>query len=369
MTLPDDIAQLLEKTRPSPAQQARLAEWLAADPRHPHDWLTACTRESLLRRAVAARVAAEGSGVAQPILPGRRFIRRPRRRARRQRLPQILALAAVLILTGGVVLGMAWWHGNRTGAPAPTLAEVPPPRPATEPEIAPPTPPPPDVPATVASLSAGTHPLGRDRSLPYRLFEPPGASPAQPAPLVVFFHGIGERGSDNRRQLGNDQILQFTRPSWQAAYGCYLLAPQCPAGGDWLQQPVRGALHDLIDAICAAHSIDRRRVVLTGLSTGAFASWGLATDRPRRYQAIVPVAGHGDPQAVRSLAALPIWSFHGTEDRIVPIAGSRRTLAAVQAAGGQPRSTEYAGAGHDVWRRCYTDPDLRTWLAELPPAP
>ncbi|MCG8653384.1 MAG: hypothetical protein MI861_26330, partial [Pirellulales bacterium] len=38
-------------------------------------------------------------------------------------------------------------------------------------------------------------------SLPYRLLVPKRIEPAKKYPLIVFFHGAGERGSDNQLQL------------------------------------------------------------------------------------------------------------------------------------------------------------------------
>ena len=39
-----------------------------------------------------------------------------------------------------------------------------------------------------------------DRSYAYRLLAPPSVDTG-PYPLIVFLHGIGERGDDNERQL------------------------------------------------------------------------------------------------------------------------------------------------------------------------
>lgn len=68
--------------------------------------------------------------------------------------------------------------------------------------------------------------------LPYGLFIPHSApvtgntSTKAKYPLVLFLHGAGERGTDNKSQLRD--ILPWTKPEVQAKYPCYILAPQCP---------------------------------------------------------------------------------------------------------------------------------------------
>src|SRR5262245_5149353 len=72
-------------------------------------------------------------------------------------------------------------------------------------------------------------------TIPYRLFVPADYDPKQSYPLVLFLHGAGERGTDNRRQLtGQTAPLVFVRPENQAKYPCFMLAPQCPPGGRWV---------------------------------------------------------------------------------------------------------------------------------------
>ena len=56
--------------------------------------------------------------------------------------------------------------------------------------------------------------------------------PAGSYPLVLFLHGAGEAGSDNREQL-------IYLPTWLASaenrrqYPAFVVAPQCPTGMQW----------------------------------------------------------------------------------------------------------------------------------------
>ena len=66
--------------------------------------------------------------------------------------------------------------------------------------------------------------------------------------------------------------------------------------------------------------------------------------------------------AVRRLAALPIWVFHGGADGTVPVAFDRTLVEIFRAAGSPIKYTEYPGVGHDAWGAAYHDPALWTWL-------
>src|SRR5215212_6514494 len=61
-------------------------------------------------------------------------------------------------------------------------------------------------------------------SLPYRLFEPGGVASGQKKPLVLFLHGMGERGTDNVAQTTwMDKLVSHTKSGQNASY---VLAPQ-----------------------------------------------------------------------------------------------------------------------------------------------
>ena len=68
------------------------------------------------------------------------------------------------------------------------------------------------------------------------------------------------------------------------------------------------------------------------------------------------------------LAKKPLWAFHAAADPVVPADFSRRAVAAVRAAGGQPRHTEFDSAtyffpmAHFAWVPAYQDDAMRDWL-------
>lgn len=211
--------------------------------------------------------------------------------------------------------------------------------------------------------------------LRYRLLTPAAKADGPKPPLVLFLHGAGERGDDNAAQLKHGAV-EFHRR--QAEHPCVVLVPQCPAGRMWVEvdwgdekgtgtfpsepsEPLRLAL-EVVDGLIAAGRVDPERVYATGLSMGGYGTWYAAAMPGSRFAAAAPVCGGGDPTWANRYVGLPLWAFHGDDDRVVPVGRSREMIAAVKAAGGDPKYTEYPGVGHDSWTRTYADDAFHTWL-------
>lgn len=174
-------------------------------------------------------------------------------------------------------------------------------------------------------------------------------------PLVIFLHGSGERGADLKKvaKHGPPKLVEAGRE-----FPFILLSPQCPAGQWW--DPA--ALDVWLDAVVRKYRVDRDRIYLTGLSMGGFATWGWAQQAPGRFAAIVPVCGGGDPLQAGKLKALPVWAFHGAKDPAVAVAKTEEMIAAIKAAGGEPRVTIYPEAPHDSWTETYANDEVFAWL-------
>lgn len=216
-------------------------------------------------------------------------------------------------------------------------------------------------------------------TLRYRRFESAAADRGDdgggPLPLVLFLHGAGERGDDNAAQLRHGVGEFFRR---QEQHPCLVLAPQCPAGEKWVEvdwnggsgsgtfparpsQPLRMAI-DAIDRLIAAGRVDPDRLYITGLSMGGYGTWYAAGMPGSRFAAAAPICGGGDPAWAKRYVDLPLWVFHGGDDRAVPVGRSREMVEAIRAAGGQLQYTEYPAVGHDSWTQTYADDAFHDWL-------
>ena len=230
-------------------------------------------------------------------------------------------------------------------------------------------------------------------SLNYQIYVPREMSISEKAPLILFLHGAGERGSDNEAQLKNAIKKVAGKGEWANAV---IIAPQCPSStggntnsdvndpnkwaetnwqkGNYLQDnlPESKPLHaaaELIQQYAGYDYIDADRVYVVGLSMGGFGTWDIISRYPDLFAAAVPICGGGPTDRIDVLKNIPIFTFHGTADGSVPYSGTEGMYNAITAAGGNKILFKtFQGAGHGIWDQAITFtgdgtlPALEEWL-------
>ena len=199
---------------------------------------------------------------------------------------------------------------------------------------------------------------GNSNYIPYRLFMPVNYNPATKYPVVMFLHGIGEAGTNNTNQLGNNLngAGVFVSSANQTAYPCFMIAPQS-ASGWWGNEP-----NEITHKIQAKYGCDIDRLYITGLSAGGISTWQELIAEPTLYAAAIPCCGNGDTSRANTLINIPIWDHHSADDPTVGVSGSDTMISAIRAAGGNPIYTRYASAGHGSWGPAYANPLTVPWM-------
>lgn len=221
------------------------------------------------------------------------------------------------------------------------------------------------------------------KELKYRLMKPIDFDADETYPLILSLHGAGGRGTDNIKNLRNwneymaDESLRRRHP-------CFVLAPQSdvswndptsPHGGKpdlsdeavaswsvvWRSRIDRyrerlgaeptGNLHlvlDLIDnQLAKRYRIDPNRIYCLGHSMGGFGTFTAIYQHPERFAAAIPTAGGflpwRDPSRIKDM---PIWTFHGSSDTVVPTEFTREIFAEMKKLDGNMKYTELRGVGH-----------------------
>jgi len=191
----------------------------------------------------------------------------------------------------------------------------------------------------------------------YLLYLPKDYDQKPSWPLLLFLHGMGERGDnlDLVKKHGPPKLIAEGKE-----FPFIVLSPQCAMGHWW----ETFELKVLLDEIVQKYKVDQDRIYLTGLSMGGFGTWSLAAYQPNRFAALAPICGGGEPQLARWLKHIPVWAFHGAKDPLVPVERSKQMVEALEKNGGIAKLTIYSDAGHDSWTEAYADPQLYEWLLQ-----
>ncbi len=208
------------------------------------------------------------------------------------------------------------------------------------------------------------------------------ASNSNKYPLVIFLHGLGERGvnSTNPATLeGTIYSVDNLGPPKAALDGYQfpfiLISPQLKNNyGSW---PTWYIL-EVINWAKNKFRVDEKRIHITGLSLGGGGVFAMAEDYPTLFASAAPLCpSWNTPSKAGNIAKenLPVWAFHGDVDTTVPISRTTTMINAINASNPAPnpraKLTVYVGMKHDVWNRAYrTDhtyhnPNLYEWMMGL----
>lgn len=177
-------------------------------------------------------------------------------------------------------------------------------------------------------------------------------------PLLLFLHGGGEAGVDS---LG---ILKENGPPKLIAQGkqfpFLILAPQNPHKKKWWNTT---SVVQLLDTIIENNRVDKTRIYLTGLSRGGGAAWELAVQYPDKFAAMAVVCGMAPlPYAAWIDKNMPIWVFHGEDDKSIPFSESENMVNKLKGMGYDVKFTRYPGVGHNSWVKAYDTEELYEWF-------
>ncbi len=213
-------------------------------------------------------------------------------------------------------------------------------------------------------------------TLNYRMLYP-DADTMRRYPLVIFLHGSGERGNDNDAQL-KWGVMNFATDKMMKMYPALVIAPQCPTGMTWSNfsrsnnnrlmklQPVASKpmalVIELIQQLSKKMPVDTNRIYITGLSMGGYGTFDAIERYPDLFAAAMPICGGGDTSIAASIAHIPMWIFHGSEDAAVNPLNSVDMLQALMKAGAHPGYTQLPETGHFSWIAAYSDELAMEWL-------
>ena len=202
----------------------------------------------------------------------------------------------------------------------------------------------------------------------YVIFLPHGYTTDESWPVLLFLHSAGNRGNDGQASVHSG--LAAAIRAREDTFEFITIFPQCEDTESSVRTAWSPAAPDgqraleILKDVEQNFSTDKNRVYLTGASMGGFGVWAHAAADANRWAAIVPICGGGDIGWAKAIGQLPVWCFHGADDRAVLPEESQRMISALQAGGAQPRYSELANVGHEAWNAAYSNDELYAWLLQ-----
>ena len=216
-------------------------------------------------------------------------------------------------------------------------------------------------------------------TLNYRILKPLDYDPNKQYPLHLVLHGSGERGNDNISQLIHGGKL-FLKKENRNKYKSWVIFPQCSKNDRWPSimsdqwdktfknktiKPNKslGLVLKLMDRFIEKKQVDKQRIYLSGLSMGGMGTFEMLYRRPDMFATATPICGNGITQLAESYATkVPVWIFHGSDDKVVSPKRSLNMAKAIIEAGGSPKMTLYENVSHGSWNNAFEEKDFLKWI-------
>ncbi len=212
-------------------------------------------------------------------------------------------------------------------------------------------------------------------------YKPTDYNPNTKYPLIIFLHGIGERGNGTTdlpnvanngvpSNIKNGHTMKFT---WNGKTETFLvLSPQLSNSyGSWQNFYV----DEMLNYAKKNLSIDTNRIILTGLSLGGGGTWyyaGSSLANAKKFAAVGVSCGtcQGISWCNFASANLPVWAFHATNDGTVSASCTNNAITNINNCSPtvKPYKTIWPDGDHWIWGRVYdTDynwqnPNIFEWF-------
>lgn len=206
----------------------------------------------------------------------------------------------------------------------------------------------------------------KNETINYQILFPKDFNNSKKYPLIVFLHGSGERGNDNKKQLfhGATELRNAAN-----LYGAIVVIPQCPESDYWSnvsrnesngktefvfekQKPthIMEQLLHLIASLCKERYVDKNRLSIAGLSMGGMGTYEVLWRKPGLFKRAAVICGAGDTSKATLIAQThEIKIYHGDNDDVVNDRHSREMVEALNAVHANVVMTIYPGVNHNSW--------------------
>lgn len=204
----------------------------------------------------------------------------------------------------------------------------------------------------------------------FRLLSPDDVQSGKTYPLLICFHGKGESGDDNTRQLAH---LQSTIEllAGKNKLDIFVLVTQCPEDNPYwdvsLSNEGKGdapitILEEILNDVLEEYPIDAEKICVYGHCSGGNAAWQFVDTHPGTVAALVVCSAHPGGSAPESFLKTSVWAFHNKDDD-TPSEPTELIVEEINALGGNAFLTLNETGGHDSWSGALGKNKAVLWMA------
>lgn len=207
-----------------------------------------------------------------------------------------------------------------------------------------------------------------DEPIMFRMLSPEIVKPGKKYPLVIWFHGVGESGEDNTRQLSH---VQSTLPylAGKDKLDFFLIATQCPSDnrtwGTSISSEGKGdapitIADEILETVMKEYPIDENKVSVFGLCSGGSAAWDFVAAHPGRFAAMAACSAAPGAYSIDAFRSTAVWSFNHRDD--MPCEPVERFIQTMNASGGNAYISVRDVGGHDAWSNALSNEKVIGWM-------
>lgn len=208
-----------------------------------------------------------------------------------------------------------------------------------------------------------------DKPIKFRMLLPEEMEPDKKYPLVIWFHGVGESGEDNTRQLSHVQsTIEYLTGKDKLDF--FMIVTQCPSDNkNWetsISQEGKGdapmtIVEEILDTVIREYPVDENRLSVFGLCSGGNAAWNFVAKHPGRFAAMTACTSSPGNATLDQFKNTAIWAFNNKDDP-APWKSVQQFIAAHHANGGNSLMTLCETGGHDAWTNALLNQKVIGWM-------
>jgi large repetitive protein len=193
-----------------------------------------------------------------------------------------------------------------------------------------------------------------------------GVSDGKKFPVMIFWHGAGERGNiyDNEIHLLQGAQIFGDRVD-NGSFDGFLLFPQNTGGS--FGNSYYGPVIQILDSLAKHCKLDVDRVLVNGASAGGSASFDVAAAYPHRITKSTPsaAAATGLIPYIPDFIHVPIWFATGGLDTNPSLGMAQMVYDSLKNRGADIKWTLYPDRGHYIWISHWFEPGYVEYMNDL----